>query len=169
MNNLRINILFIFLVTVYFNCTASIPQKSINQIVFRKVIDTNLSKDDLYKFALNWVKINLSGIDKLVYKNSPQELEAGVKNRSIVNRIISSGYFEDPKLSNLKIGYVCKIDCQQYKVKFKFEDIHYLNEEGKIFSKIKTIDKKIEKKLIKNLNALVKNFRLELESKSMKS
>ena len=48
---------------------------------------------------------------------------------------------------------------------FKFEDIHYLNEEGNIFSKIKTIDRKNEKKLIKNLNSLVKNFRLELESK----
>ena len=165
MKNLRFNILFISLMSVYFNCTTSIPQKSINQIVFQKVIDINLSKDDLYKFALNWVKINLSGIDKLVYKNSPQELEAGVKNRSIVNRIISSGYFEDPKLSNLKIGYICKIDCQQNKVKFKFEDIHYLNEEGKIFSKIKTIDKKVEKKLLKNLNALVNSFRLELESK----
>ena len=165
MKNLWINILCISLVTVFFNCTASIQQKSINQIVFQKVIDINLSKDDLYKFALNWVKINLSGIDKLVYKNSPQELEAGVKNRSIVNRIISSGYFEDPKLSNLKIGYICKIDCQQNKVKFKFEDIHYLNEEGKIFSKIKTIDKKVEKKLLKNLNALVNSFRLELESK----
>ena len=169
MKNLWVNIIFIFLVTVYFNCTTSLPQKSINQIVFQRVIDINLTKDDLYKFALTWVKINLSGIDKLVYKNSPEELEAGVKNRSIVNRIISSGYFEDPKLSNLKIGYVCKIDCQQNKVKFKFEDIHYLNEEGNIFSKIKTIDKKIEKKLIKNLNALVKNFRLELESKSIKS
>ena len=165
MKNLCVNILCISLVTVFFNCTASIPQKSINQVVFQKVIDINLSKDDLYKFALNWVKINLSGIDKLVYKNSPQELEAGVKNRSIVNRIISSGYFEDPKLSNLKIGYICKIDCQQNKVKFKFEDIHYLNEEGKIFSKIKTIDKKVEKKLLKNLNALVNSFRLELELK----
>lgn len=165
MKNLCVNILCISLVTVFFNCTASIPQKSINQIVFQKVININLSKDDLYKFALNWVKINLSGIDKLVYKNSPQELEAGVKNRSIVNRIISSGYFEDPKLSNLKIGYICKIDCQQNKVKFKFDDIHYLNEEGKIFSKIKTIDKKVEKKLLKNLNALVNSFRLELESK----
>ena len=165
MKNLWVNTLRIFLVTVFFNCTASIPQKSINQIVFQKVININLSKDDLYKFALNWVKINLSGIDKLVYKNSPQELEAGVKNRSIVNRIISSGYFEDPKLSNLKIGYICKIDCQQNKVKFKFEDIHYLNEEGKIFSKIKTIDKKVEKKLLKNLNALVNSFRLELELK----
>ena len=154
-----------FLVTVFFNCTSSIPQKSINQIVFQKVIDINLSKDDLYKFAINWVKINLSGIDKLVYKNSPEELEAGVKNRSIVNRIISSGYYEDPRLSNLKIGYLCKIDCQQNKVKFKFEDVYYLNEEGNIFSKIKTIDKKVEKKLLKNLNALVNSFRLELESK----
>ena len=169
MKNLCVNILCISLVTVFFNCTASVPQKSINQVVFQKVIDINLSKDDLYKFALNWVKINLSGIDKLVYKNSPQELEAGVKNRSIVNRIISSGYFEDPKLSNLKIGYICKIDCQQNKVKFKFEDIHYLNEEGKIFSKIKTIDKKVEKKLLKNLNALVNSFRLELESKLINS
>ena len=169
MKNLCVNILWISLVTVFFNCTASIPQKSINQIVFQKVIDINLSKDDLYKFALNWVKINLSGIDKLVYKNSAQELEAGVKNRSIVNRIISSGYFEDPKLSNLKIGYVCKIDCQQNKVKFKFEDIHYLNEEGNIFSKIKTIDKKLEKKLIKNINNLVNSFRLELESKLINS
>ena len=141
MKNLLVNILCISLVTVFFNCVASIPQKSINQIVFQKVIDINLSKDDLYKFALNWVKINLSGIDKLVYKNSLQELEAGIKNRSIVNRIISSGYYEDPRLSNLKIGYLCKIDCQQNKVKFKFEDIHYLNEEGKIFSKIKTIDR----------------------------
>ena len=165
MKNLCVNILCISLVTVFFNCTVSVPQKSINQVVFQKVIDINLSKDDLYKFALNWVKINLSGIDKLVYKNSPQELEAGVKNRSIVNRIISSGYFEDPKLSNLKIGYICKIDCQKNKVKFKFEDIHYLNEEGKIFSKIKIIDKKVEKKLLKNLNALVNSFRLELESK----
>ena len=165
MKNLCVNILCISLVTVFFNCTASVPQKSINQVVFQKVIDINLSKDDLYKFALNWVKINLSGIDKLVYKNSPQELEAGVKNRSIVNRIISSGYFEDPKLSNLKIGYICKIDCQKNKVKFKFDDIHYLNEEGKIFSKIKTIDKKVEKKLLKNLNALVNSFRLELELK----
>ena len=164
MKNLWVNILFIFLVTVYFNCTTSTPQKSINQIVFQKVIDINLSKDDLYKFALNWVKINLSGIDKLVYKNSAEELETGVKNRSIVNRIISSGYFEDPKLSNLKIGYVCKIDCQENKVKIKFEDIHYLNEEGKIFSKIKTIDRKIEKKLRKNLNDLVESFSFDLES-----
>ena len=69
MKNLWVNIIFIFLVTVYFSCTATVPEKSINQIVFQKVIDINLSKDDLYKFALNWVKINLSGIDKLVYKN----------------------------------------------------------------------------------------------------
>ena len=165
MKNLCVNVLVIFLVTIYFSCSASIPQKSINQIVFQKVIDINLSKDDLYKFSLNWVKINLSGIDKLVYKNNPEELEVGVKNRSTVNRIISSGYFEDPKLSNLKIGYICKIDCQKNKVKFKFEDIHYLSEEGKIFSKIKTIDKKIERKLIKNLSALVESFRLDLESK----
>ena len=165
MKNICVNTLFTFLVTVYFSCTATVPEKSINQIVFQKVIDINLSKDDLYKFALNWVKINLSGIDKLVYKNSPEELEAGVKNRSIVNRIISSGYYEDPRLSNLKIGYICKIDCQQNKVKFKFEDIHYLNEEGKIFSKIKTIDKKVEIKLLKNVNALVNCFRLELDSK----
>lgn len=169
MKNTFLNILFTLLITVYFSCTASVPQKSINQIVFQKVININLSKDYLYKFSLNWVKINLSGIDKLVYKNSAEELEAGVKNRSIVNRIISSGYFEDPKLSNLKIGYVCKIDCQQNKVKFKFEDIHYLNEEGKIFSKIKTIEKKVEKKLIKNLSDLVKSFRFDLESKKMNS
>jgi len=164
MKNLWANILFIFLVTFYFSCTATIPEKSINQIVFQKIIDINLSKDDLYKFSLNWVKNNLSGIEKLVYKNSAEELETGIKNRSIVNRIISSGYFEDPKLSNLKIGYVCKIDCQENKVKIKFEDIHYLNEEGKISSKTKTIDRKIEKKLRKNLNDLIKSFSFDLES-----
>ena len=165
MKNTYLNISLTLLTAVYFSCTASRPQKSINQIVFQKVININLSKDVLYKFSLNWVKINLSGIDKLVYKNSAEELEFGVKNRSIVNRIISSGYFEDPKLSNLKIGYVCKIDCQQNKVKFKFENIHYLNEKGEIFSKTKTIDKKIEKKLEKNLSNLVKSFRFDLESK----
>ncbi len=169
MKNKCVNTSFIFLVTVYFSCTASVPQKSINQIVFQKVIDINLSKDVLYRFSLNWVKMNLSGIDKLVYKNSAEELETGVKNRSIVNRIISSGYFEDPKLSNLKIGFVCKIDCEENTVKIKFEDIHYLNKEGKIFSKIKTIDRKIEKKLRKNLSDLVKSFSFDLESKLINS
>ena len=56
MKNICVNTLFIFLVTVYFSCTATVPEKINKSNSIQKVIDINLSKDDLYKFALNWVK-----------------------------------------------------------------------------------------------------------------
>ena len=67
MKNICVNTLFIFLVTVYFSCTATVPEKSINQIVFQKVIDINLSKDDLYKFIKN-LCINRSKDKERIHK-----------------------------------------------------------------------------------------------------
>ena len=156
-NNLK-NIIFGFFIIFVIGCASSLPQKTIDQISYQKIININLSKDQLYKFSLNWVKIKLTGIDRLVYKNNPEDLATGVKNSLIVNRIISNGYFEDPKLSNIKIKYKCKIDCKENQVKISFIDCIYIHENKLIENNKKIIDKNIEKKLIKNFEDLIKDF-----------
>lgn len=151
-------------VQIFISCASNMSQNAIHEMSYEKVINLNISKDDLYKFSLNWVKINLTGINKLVYKNHPQDLNTGIKNSFIVNTIISSGYFNLSESSNFKIKYTCKIDCKENQAKIKFFDYSYenlLESDGKF-----SLDKKTRRKLIKNFESLIQNYRINAKSLS---
>jgi len=152
----------IFLIIFFFNCAGNLSNVNQEELNYEKVFEFNFSKDELYKYSLDWAHSTFKGIEKLEYNRSAisSNLDSKIvnKNNQMVNRIISTGYFQIAEQTKIKIKYNCKIDCKDKLARITFSDCTYWSEDENVEKSWKNFDRKIKKKLILQFDNYVIDF-----------
>tara|TARA_B100001250_G_scaffold412703_1_gene444620 strand:+ start:6749 stop:7288 length:540 start_codon:yes stop_codon:yes gene_type:complete len=166
MKNLRfydIQFYFLFISIIFISsCASNLVKISQGEITYSKAFHFKLSKDDLYKYSLNWVNSKFKGIQKLEFNNNligPNSTgETNLRSNMLINTIISEGLYKIPGLLKIEIRYTCKIQCKENKAIITFSDFHYYVDNNMQRISWEDFNRKIKKKLISQFDNYFSDF-----------
>ncbi len=125
---------FIILMIIKLGCASRLKEFSQEELLYSKIIDFHFSKDELYKYSLQWANSTFKGIQKFEFSNQKTSVQDKVLNNDIENSfiiktIISTGTYKVQNSSKIEIQYICKIECKENKARISFTDCKYISED----------------------------------------
>ena len=159
------------LILVFMSCAATVPLTE-QEKTYQKIIEFDLSKDELFTRSLDWATSNFTGSHQLVFQTTlldkGETLQTGVQNKDKESGSIqSNGFVEIVSFPVLKLKYSCRIDCKDKRVRMTFNNFQYYFDAGVNMRSWADVNKGMVNKLIPELDKLISDYKSKINSNTL--